>query len=560
MIAFCSFVNAANSLVKQNFWGVHGEVLKNITEKVSANNVDSSSLVAQSVKDIQEQTTIEIKNALAAYGYFKPIIKSTARKQGSVWIIDYMITPNMPLRITKLDVKITGEGLADEEFKNILNNFPLKLGDILRSKYYQEAKSSLVDLAAQRGYFAAKIERSNILIDLQKYESTIIIHFNSGPRYRFGDVIFLPSPYSEKLLKRFIPFTKGKNYQTKKIIQLQENLNNSNFFQQITVTPLSDRAKDLEVPVTVKVTPRKSKQYNFGAGYGTDTKIRGLAALQFRRFNRYGHQGEAIIQASQRMSHYEASYSIPGTNPVTDLYRLILALEEQHLLTNGQSQYQKIEASQVKMIGGWQQTLSLSIRDEHSVPSVGRPTLNSTMLLPNLNWSKTKSDDLLDPSKGYQINFNLRGASKDLISNADFAQALIQAKALVPVSSVTRLVLKGQLGYTLISDINKLPILLQFYTGGAQTVRGYSFQGIGPGKALLMGSVELQQKIRGHLYTTFFMDAGTVNNVLGKNIKKGIGFGLLWRSTIGAVEVTLAQALNTPGKPRLIQFSVGAGL
>lgn len=561
IIAFYSSVFAANAHLKQNFFGVEGEVLENIQEraKITAQDLPPN-LSFEDIQALQEQTIAEIKNALAAYGYFKPAIKIAYRRDGNAWIVDYAIHPGNLFRITKLDVQVMGEGRFDVAFQRLLQNFPLKQGDAVRSKIYHTAKSELVDLAAQRGYFAAKIEQSNILIDVTKNQATVIIHFDTGPRYFFGEVEFLPSPYSRRFLQRFVPFKAHTPYQNNKVITLQENLNNSNFFQQVSVTPRPERAMDLLVPIEVELIPRKAIQYSLGAGFGTDTGIRGMAGIQNRRVNSRGHHFEAIVQASQKMNHYEASYSIPGYNPVTDLYKLSAAAEQQHLETSGKSRSEKIEASHIKTFWGWQQTLSLSLRDEHSMPTDDRPTINSTMLLPNLNWSKTKSDDPLNPSYGYQVSFNVRGASKALVSNTDFVQGLIQAKTLIPVSSVTRLILKGQLGYTLISDVDQLPISLQFYTGGAQTVRGYQFQEIGPGRTLLMGSVELQQKIKGNLYAALFMDAGNVSNGLTNNLNKSIGIGLLWRSPIGAIEVTIAQALDKPGQPKLLQFSMGPEL
>ncbi|MBA2654623.1 MAG: outer membrane protein assembly factor [Gammaproteobacteria bacterium] len=562
LITFLIFYTTiASTQVKQNFHGVGGDILADIIVRTKSGPDEvQNSLTPQQAQLYLEQTTIEIKNSLAAYGYFKPDVKTTLNHAKNNWVINFYIKPGELLRITKLDLQVSGEGLSDEAFQLYLQNFPLKQGDVVRSKVYHEAKSGLVDLAAQRGYFAAKIEQSTIFIDLQKYEATISIRFDTGPRYYFGEIHFLPSPYSRRFLQRFVPFKKEAPYSNKKIVKLQENLGNSNFFQQVIVTPRPEQAENLNVPIEVEVIPRKKVQYSLGLGFGTDTGPRGIAELQVRRLNPSGHHFEALIQPSQKMNHCEASYVIPGYNPVTDLYKLSAAAEEQHLDTSGKSRNEKIEASYIRTFFGWQQTLSLGLRDEHSVPTDGRPIINSTMLLPNLNWSRIKSDDPLNPNRGYQINFNLRGATKSLISNTDFIQGLVQAKALVPLSSVTRLVARGQLGYTFISDIDQLPISLQFYTGGSQTVRGYQFQEIGPGRTLLVGSVELQQKIKGNLYAALFMDAGNVSNGLTNNLMKSVGVGVLWRSPIGAIEITLAQALDKPGQPRLLQFSMGPEL
>jgi translocation and assembly module TamA len=558
MIIACYSTIAVGAILKQSFEGVSGELHNIIIERTKITQQDVPvNLTAEWVHSYQEQAIIEIKNLLAAYGYFNAKITGSISHSGATWTLTYSISPGHQLRVTHLDLQVTGEGASDNAFKKLLANFPIRQGDFVRSKFYQEAKSKLLDLAVQRGYFSAKIEKSNIIINLEKDQATVIIYFNTGPRYYFGKVTYLPSPYSTQFLQRFVPFKEGQPFHNKKILFLQENLGNSNLFQQVTVTPKPGVTNDLYVPVEVAVLPRNAYQYNLGAGFGTDTGFRGMASTQIRRINSRGHHLEAEVQASQKTDHLETSYSIPGRNPVTDLYKLSVAAEDQRL-SNGKSRNEKIEGSYIRRLYGWQQNLSLSLRDEHSEPTDGRPIINSTMLLPNLNWVKTKADDPLDPNWGYQVDLNFRGASRAIISNTDFIQGLLQTKALVPISSKTRLVWKGQLGYTLIKDINQLPITLQFYTGGSQTVRGYQFQEIGPGTTLVLGSVELQQCIKGKLYATIFFDVGSVSNSLMGNLKKGVGFGVLWRSPIGALEATLAQALDNPGHPILLQFSMGS--
>lgn len=544
----------------QHFVGVEGEVLANIVERSKNYQQEAPPLANQEdVQTLNEQTLIEIKDALAAYGFFKATIQTKITQRGHSYRLDYFINPGPLLRITKLDLRVSGEGLKDDDFQELLANFPLHEGDVVRSKYYQDAKSLLLDLAAQRGYFAAKMIKSNILIDLHKYQATVIIYFDTGPRYYFGPVNFLPSPYANCFLNRFIPFCYGKPYLNKRVVRLQEYLGNSNFFQQVTVTPKPECAQDLHVPIEVGLIPRKPMQYSFGLGFGTDTGPRALLGVQFRRLNPYGHTMDMVLQASQRLNRAQVNYIIPGCHPYTDSYRLSAAAEQENLPSTGKSHNEKIEASHIRKLGGWIQTLSLSLRNEHSEPT-DAPVVNSTMLMPNLNWLRTKSDDPLSPNHGYQININLRGASRATISNTNFLQGLIQTKFLTSLTPNTRLITKAQLGYTAISDIDELPLSLRFYTGGSQTVRGYKYLGIGPGRTLVLGSIELQQRIKGNWYGAIFFDAGSVSNSLAGNLQKSIGVGVVWRSPIGAIEMTLAQALDLPGQPRMLQFSMGPEL
>ena len=59
-------------------------------------------------------------------------------------------------------------------------------------------------------------------------------------------------------------------------------------------------------------------------------------------------------------------------------------------------------------------------------------------------------------------------------------------------------------------NIFQLPLSLQLLAGGSDSIRGYQFQSIGPGKKLVIGSVELQQEIKEDWYLNVFFDAGDV--------------------------------------------------
>ena len=43
-------------------------------------------------------------------------------------------------------------------------------------------------------------------------------------------------------------------------------------------------------------------------------------------------------------------------------------------------------------------------------------------------------------------------------------------------------------------------------------------------------------------------------------LKKGAGVGIRWYSIAGAVRVDLAQALDEPGKPWTVHFTIGTPL
>ncbi len=59
------------------FIGISGDLQQNIVERTKVYQQDAPPLqTPEDVKNLNEQTLIEIKDGLAAYGYFKPAIQS----------------------------------------------------------------------------------------------------------------------------------------------------------------------------------------------------------------------------------------------------------------------------------------------------------------------------------------------------------------------------------------------------------------------------------------------------------------------------------------------------
>src|SRR5262249_4199206 len=148
----------------------------------------------------------------------------------------------------------------------------------------------LFALASSRGYFDAAMEQSNIVLDLVHHEAQIIMHFNTGIRYKIGETQFSPTKLRESFLRRFLQYQKGDYYHNQVIQNTQQALAKSGYFDQVVVTPLPDKAVNGEIPIDVHLVPKKPRQYLVGVGYGTDTGVRGTLGFKIQQVNSYGHQ------------------------------------------------------------------------------------------------------------------------------------------------------------------------------------------------------------------------------------------------------------------------------
>jgi len=545
--------------LKNNIRGISDALLDNVTTRLSLKQNALAQLTPETIKSFYQEAPNEIRQALQPFGYFKASVKSALSHKGETWQAYYTIILGPPLRITQIDLQLLGAGASDPSFLQAIKAFPLQPGEVLQTDKYNAAKQFLFVQAANYGYVAALLLEKKIVIDLEHYTTVIILHFDTGPKYFFGAINFSPSPFSRKFLLRFMPFASGDLYSTEKIRELQDALTNSNLFQQVTVSPEIAEHDQREVPVTVDLVARKARQYNFGVGFGTDTGPRGSASLELRHLTQNGQSFKGLLQASTVQNALELHYLIPGYHPANDLFDFSVAGQSLNL-DLGKSITEQIAAGYITVIQGWHQTLKLSLQHEH-YQLTDQPSEGSTLLIPSVNWLHSKSDDPVRPSEGHNTNIIFQGASKYLFATGNFAQGQIDMKYITPLfHDWLQLFLHAALGYTAINDINNLPLSLQFYTGGTKSVRGYGYNTIGPGKNLVVGSIELRRKIIGDWYIAAFFDAGNANNDLMAELFKGVGAGVVWRTSIGSLELTFAKALTLPGTPGRIQFSMGPEL
>lgn len=538
--------------------GLPEQPLKNIMERLSEKQANvKHDFTEATILRFYRNIPKEIKRAIQPYGYFKPQIRSYINQKGNFWFSNFLVTPGPRLRFTTIDFKITGQGAQDPVFQRLYAEFPIKVGAYFNSKKYNRAKEALFNISATRGYFKAKMIKSVIHINLNTYESHVTVYFNTGPRYSFGNTTFSKTPFNENLLNRFLTYKKGAPYNRRKVEKTRRDLANSNYFQQVIMTPEPDKATDdLMVPIDALLHPQTKKHYSFGVGYGTDTGFRGLIDIDYRWLNQYGDRFHTYLRGAQTNSNLIANYYIPGSNPATDQYVITGGFLNQNQIT-GQGESARFGASYQTVWFGWQQSFSLMyLHERYNLKDFPRTIAN--IVYPTYTIQRLRTDRSLNPRHGYRITGQLTGASEKVLSETSFFQSKLDAKFLMTVFKPTRLIVRASAAKTDIKDLLNLPLSLQLFAGGADSLRGYRYNSIGPGTLLVVGSVEVQQRIFGKLYLVGFYDVGNVsNNISGEKLKQGVGPGLAYVSPVGVFELTVANAISQPNRPWVIQFSMG---
>ncbi len=539
-----------------NINGIKGAALTHIEAKL--NILETSYPAPLSEKDIQaiyQKTPADIKEALQPYGYFKATLFSQLTHQKNKWTIHCQVIPGPLLRITSVDFKLTGPGQFAPAFQKLQRHFPLQPGQAFLVEDYNKTKALLFEIANHSGYLKAELIQKEIQIDLQHDTVKIILHFDTGMRYYFGEVSFNKTAFSPDFLKRFIEFKPGEPFSSDTLLTFQQDLDNSRYFQQVIVTPETNQIVDYRVPVTLFATLPKSEQYHVGVGYGTFTGPRATIGVELRRMTDTGHHLKTQLQLSSVLKGLAAKYFIPGKNPLTDQYTLGADIQR-FIPKNGKSTSEKLSAAYVKTIRYWQSDVALNYLVDH-YDIIDEPSETSELLFPSFFVSRVHADNVIFPRHGSALSLNIQGSNKQIVSSTSFIQGDLKGKYIVSPTEFSRVIVRGELGYTVVNDLLRLPLTLRFFAGGLGSVRGYPYSSIGPGRYLEVASVEYQHHVVGNWHAAVFYDVGTASNHFNDTFSRGNGIGVIYNSVIGPIQLYVARAESTHGKPLRVEFSIG---
>ena len=507
-----------------------------------------------------------IKLALQPYGYFSPTIKQSLKQVNkSAWQANYVVSPGPLFKIKTVDINIIGEGKNLKRFNKMKKRVPIKKGDPFSSEKYSRTKNRLLNTANNLGFLEAKLTHSEVQVDLTAKVVHIILTLDTGPRFYFGKITFNHTPFSDSFLRRFVWLKPGEPYSPTKVIKLQQDFTNSGYFQLASISPSQNNNKRTSIPLKINLSPYKSQQYLIGGGFGTDTGVRGTLGVNFRRLTSTGHKFKALVQASQKTNSMLMQYTVPGTNPLTDQYNVTGSIE--NIKLQGQTnRILKLAAGYTTNKQYWQRTIALTLQHDFNKGPADVAD-KTTLLYPSIQFLMLSAKNPIKVFNGYRVNLSLLGGIRNLGSNTNFWQIQLGGKIIKSTSFGTRFLLRTNLAYTYAYNKRFLPYSLRFYAGGADSVRGYGFQDLGPGTAMIIASGEIQQRVYGDFYGGVFYDMGNALDKFKKvtDLKRGTGFSLMYLTPVGPIELSLAWQTNDfnvfrhnpiHGWPK-IQFTMG---
>jgi translocation and assembly module TamA len=552
-----------------------------------------------------DRAPAEIELALQPFGFYRPRIESDLDTRGETWVARFAIDPGPPTIVSVVNVGVSGPGEADEDFAAAVAEFPLLVGDTLNHPLYEKGKARIAAIAAEKGYLDAEFVAQEIRVDVQRSTAEISLDFRTGPRYVFGPVTIHQDIVHPRRMQGYVTMEPGDPFSAQALLDLQSNLEAATYIRRAEVRVERERADGLQVPIEIDVYPTRPARFEVGAGYGTDTGIRGTFEVLFRRLNRWGHTGTFRAEVSQIELSAAFEYEIPPIFPGTATWSVVGGIGDfspdwstTFLRTLGVrlrvSRWGVLSVFGMRAQGqplGRALGLRHELRHRH-VPNRrggrgGRRRapaaapggqIEPPQFLVQLDKVRDRGHSE-DPSRPPASDWRRGGEQVPRLERqllpADSEREVGPGDPAQDADPGARSGGTEQAGQNFTSDFPDLPPSARFVAGGVESVRGYAFQSLGPmlprpdgelvlvgGKSLLTGSFETDVIFPtgklGQLGFAVFVDTGNaLRSFSDIQLEIGVGAGLRWVSPVGVVRLDGAFGVSQPGPPFRIHFSMG---
>ncbi len=489
------------------------------------------------------------------------------------------------VKVTALQVEVVE---APVNFSELQRRWPLKVGDRFREEAYDDLKRLYLNYLPNHGYPGVKVE-GRVLVDEDKNTAQVHLKVEPGPLRRFGparvkDAHRLETPV-EAILEK-LTFKPGQIFSLSELYKSQRRLYGMDLFQSVVLTPEEVPPQEPEIPITVEVKEKKKRSLKVGLGYGDEDEFRARLGLRFR--NLWG--GGRVLNVDSKYSSLGYLVEESFTNPVVPgRFDFVNQTGARRRDLPGFTDQAYFTQNRLERDLPWDLRLffghGLEFARPFDIPVATLIRLQGTepekvyrasFLLGGLR--RDTVDDPANPRQGGTISFANQLAPDFLGSELQFAQTVVEARQYQALGD-SDFVLAGRLKFGLIQPIqatHQIPIHRRFFSGGANSVRGYKLDFLGPrnlngdpigGNAVLEGSLEgrfpLYKKIGGVVFMDFgnvFLSAGDIDP---GQLRYSPGVGLRYLTVIGPVGIDVAFPINRidPARDRTYQihFTVGYG-
>ena len=456
----------------------------------------------------------------------------------------------------------------------------LKAGIPGRAAEVVGAEGRLIASLALSGYPDAVAQPREVIVDHadQSVQPTFRIDSHSLVRLD-GVVVKTRGRTSPGWVERLKPWPEGSVYKPDSVAELERRLLDTGVYDSVTVALAPTPNPDGLRPVVVSISDRPKATLDLGASYSSSEGF-GVDG-RYTLYNRLRRADTISLgaQYSSILKRLDVQLSLPDWRQVQETLRLGAtaykddtdAYEEEDV---------GVRADLIKRLGKTSYRtfgigLDTSDNDEKILVDDQIEGLKRQLYTVTLLGALTldRSDNALNPTTGWKFDSRLEPTVSTGDGTAYYVRALVQGSAYLPLGKGANTVFAGRLrlGSLLGGSIPTVPASQRFYAGGGGSIRGYSYQGVGPrfpdntpigGTSLVETSVEARHNFTRTIGAVLFVDAGSVGTEQYprfQNLSVGAGAGLRYNLSFAPIRFDVGIPLNKREGDAAFQLYISIG-
>ena len=560
----------ATTTLKLSVVGIQGEQKKNVLAYLGAapESDENRRNFVVSARD-------KVESALQALGYYQPEIEIDLQRTEPKWRLSIVVNAGEPVRVRDINIQILGAAANDDNFTRLTSDIGFSSGDVLHHGRFESFRENVLSLGQRRGYLRGEIVASRIEVQVEAGTADVMLWYESGPRLRFGEIIVDNTLIDSDLFDSMLTFQPGDYFDQVRLQELQSRLQRTNYFSSVIVLPQRKRSLGDRIPIMVNLQRAKRHSFDVGLGYSTDTEERMSLTWRTPRINRHGHSQQTRLVYSPINPSGRFTYSIPVSDPLTDVVQLWARVEENEF-GDIDSRQNELGIKRETKNRNWIYGYSLRELNE-SWDIAGYSASNDYLLFGGSVSRRTHRGSIVDPEGGFSQLYTVEATADQLGSDLDLLRVTAALRYVMTPVPRNRLVTRLDLGRVKIAngDRRDLAPSLAFFAGGSQSIRGYAYQSLGDeltvvepngetktlvvgGDRLVIGSLEYQYYFTATWRGALFVDAGDAFDRGEFDAKVGAGFGVHYVTPVGAVRVELANSVSEDDPSWRLVFAIGA--
>jgi outer membrane protein assembly factor BamA len=467
-------------------------------------------------------------------GYLQVRVDTIVRRTDDAARIQVLIHEGPPVRVRSIDIAGV-EGIVP--VRDLLHDIPLAVGDPFNRIRFEWAADTIRVAARDRGYPFAEVFRSYD-VNEDSLIARVRFELEPGPRGRVDSVIVEGTrQIAPEVVRRMIPLRPGAWFSQSALYRSQRDLYRLGVFGYVNVT-MADSVpagpEDSSVAVRVQVTEGPLRRLRLGAGYGTVDCFRALAG--WSASNVLG--GGRVLDVTARVSKLGAGDPLSagferwpcgalkqdvGTERFKLNYNVSASFQEPYLLSRLMRGTVSVSAERHSEIQAYRRDAlsvglsvtretpwdllvtagySLSLTRTFAEPAIFCSFLSVCRLedaeqfseqrlqsMVTLGFVRDRSNSVFDPTRGSTLSAEARYASRVLRSDSliQFAKGVAEMAAYYPIGRRTTFawrvraggIVSPTLGFSG-QSVRYIPPSERFYAGGANSVRGFGQNRMGP--------------------------------------------------------------------------------